>query len=89
MDVLPPAVAAQFPFHLTYRCGVTDRLIALLRSCFQRGIGPTPFAEMIQTLHIRHYEQLMLQYYELVGARKDSVLPGLLPKHHRFGMWND
>ena len=31
----------------------------------------------------------MLQYYELVGARKDSVLSGLLPKHHRFGTWND
>ncbi|KAF8328650.1 hypothetical protein F5887DRAFT_897466 [Amanita rubescens] len=89
MEVLPPAVAAQFPFHLTYRCGVTDRLIALLRSCFQRGIGPTPFAEMIRTLHIRHYEQLMLQYYELVRARKDPILSGLLPKHHRFGSWDD
>ncbi|KAK2464000.1 hypothetical protein APHAL10511_003944 [Amanita phalloides] len=89
MDVLPPVVAAQFPFCLTYRCGVTDRLIALLCSSFQYGHGPRPFAEMIRSFHIRRYEQLMLQYYELVRMRKDSTLSGLLPKHLRFGAWDD
>ena len=47
MDVLPPVLAAQFPFCLTYRCGVTNHLIALLRSSFHYGHGPRPFAEMI------------------------------------------
>ncbi|KAK2467195.1 hypothetical protein APHAL10511_000744 [Amanita phalloides] len=31
----------------------------------------------------------MLQYYELVRARRDSVLSGLLQKHQRFGAWDD
>jgi hypothetical protein len=45
LDAIPPSVASQLPFHLTYRSGLTDQLAALVRSSFGRGLGLTPFAE--------------------------------------------
>jgi hypothetical protein len=89
--VLAPSLASQFTFQLTYRCGVTSHLMAYLRACFQRGVGPTPFAEMIQTFHIHRYEQLASLYYELIALRLNSLLQlwGQLPKHQHFGAWND
>lgn len=89
LESLPTMVAAQFPFHLTYRSGVTDGLFALLRSSFQRGLGPTPFADMIRTFHIRRYEQLQLQFYEMVNIRLESGCAPWLAAHQRFGAWND
>jgi hypothetical protein len=91
LRVLTPSLASQFTFQLTYRCGITSRLMAYLRACFQRGVGPTPFAEMIRTFHIRRYEQLASLYYELIALRLNSPLQlwGQLPKHQRFGAWND
>ncbi|KAI0281535.1 hypothetical protein BC826DRAFT_1140742 [Russula brevipes] len=74
LDVLPPALSAQFPFHLTHRGGLSDALVALLRSCFQRGIGPSPFAEMIRSFHQRTYEKTYLQYLEMYGELRAMAL---------------
>lgn len=89
LDVLPPALVAEFRFHLTRRSGVTDGLFSLLRLAFQRGLGPTPFAALIRTLHIRRFEKLQVQYYELVNMRIRSSIAPLLEKHQRFGAWDD
>ena len=89
LDVLPRPLAAQFTFHLTFRCGLTDRLVALLRSSFQRGLGPTPFSEMIRNFHIRYYELLQIQYLEMVKVRYYGSSSMFLAKHVRFSSWND
>lgn len=89
LSVLPPAVSAQFTHHLTYRSGLTDRLVALMRGCFLHGIGPGPFANMIRTNHIRRYEQLHLQYLEMVNARLQSSFVNLLAKFAPFGLFDD
>ncbi|KAG1721143.1 hypothetical protein EDB19DRAFT_1859895, partial [Suillus lakei] len=89
MRVIPPPLAALFPFHLTYRCGLTDRVVGVLRGSFQRGIGPSPFAKYIRTMHIRYYEQLHVQYLETVRQRMQASSSGLLPSHRPFPRWND
>jgi hypothetical protein len=90
LDVLPPALSAQFPFHLTHRGGLSDALVALLRSCFQRGIGPSPFAEMIRSFHQRTYEKTYLQYLEMVLQRSQVPLFGQgLALHEPFSAWDD
>lgn len=63
---IPQTVATMFHFHLTYRCCLSDRLVGLLRTSFQRGIGPSPFVEYVRTLHLRYYEQQHIGYLEAV-----------------------
>ncbi|TFY77147.1 hypothetical protein EWM64_g6866 [Hericium alpestre] len=89
LNVIPPVLAAQFTFHLSYRSGLTDNLAMLLRSNFQCGTGPASFSEMIRTFHIRRWEQLLQQYLEMVYSRADAVSVGLIALHETFGEWND
>lgn len=89
LRVLPPALALQFTHRLTYRGGLTDRVATLMRSCFQQGTGPTPFAEMLQTFHYRHYDNLHLQYLQMVKIRKESPIFKLMGQLPAFGLFND
>jgi hypothetical protein len=89
LQAIPPPLAALFPFHLTYQCGLTDRLVGVLWASFQRGIGPSPFAKNIQMMHICYYEQLYVQYLETVRQRMQASASGLLPPHQPFPHWND
>ncbi|KAH8068402.1 hypothetical protein BXZ70DRAFT_1069038 [Cristinia sonorae] len=78
LSALSRSVALQFTHHLTYRSGLTDAVVQMMRSCFQRGIGPQPFAEMIRTNHTRRYEQLHLLYLEMVYRKLHSPLSHML-----------
>ena len=89
LDAIPKPLAAEFRFHLTRRCGLTDRLAGTLRVAFQRGIGPSPFVEFVRTLHLRYYEQRHIAYLETVQQRLCSAAAGLLPRHRPFPRWND
>ncbi|KAG6848519.1 hypothetical protein H0H93_016335 [Arthromyces matolae] len=89
ISALPRSLAVHFTHHLTHRSGLSDRVVSLMRSCFQRGVGPGPFAEMIQTQHIRHYEQLHLQYLETILIRSQSSSGHLLAKFPPFGLFDD
>lgn len=87
LDLLPPIVRLQFTHHLTRRTGITDRLATLLRSCFQHAMGPGPFGKMIQGFHHRRYEQLHLQYLELVKERR--TFSNFLAKCEPFSEFGD
>ncbi|TFK55407.1 hypothetical protein OE88DRAFT_1804266 [Heliocybe sulcata] len=89
LTALPRALACQFDFHLTYRGGLTDRVVALMRSCFLHGMGPTPFANLIRTHHIRRYEKLHEQYLEAVLARLQTPFTAYLTKFQPFGLFDD
>jgi len=45
--------------------------------------------EIVRTFHVRHYEQLHVQYLEMVLACTQSVLAGLLACHQPFSAWDD
>jgi hypothetical protein len=47
LDIIPPSLTSQVPFHLTYQSGLTDQMAAIVRSSFGCGLGPAPFADMI------------------------------------------
>ncbi|GBE79022.1 hypothetical protein SCP_0202190 [Sparassis crispa] len=89
LNVLPAPLAQQFTFHLTYQNGLSDQVVALLRLCFQRGLGPVPFAETLRTMHVRHFDRLHLQYLEMVKLCMLAVKTGLLALHEEFGAWDD
>jgi hypothetical protein len=73
LAALPCSISAHFTFHLTYHGGITDNLWALLQECFLHSMGPGPFANMIHTHHVHHYEVLKLQYLELVYAQMHAA----------------
>nr|VWO95947.1 Carboxylic ester hydrolase (EC [Ganoderma boninense] len=89
LDVLPAAVASQFTFFLTHRNALSDRLVALLRSSFQHGIGPVPFSEIIRMFHLRRYEHKHIQFLELVKSRTAFIEANFAPLHTPFSDWND
>ncbi|SJL13795.1 uncharacterized protein ARMOST_17243 [Armillaria ostoyae] len=92
LKVLPNWLSDEFPFHLTHRCGLSDSLVALLRSSFQRGVGPSPFTKMIRLFHVRKYEQLHVQYLEMISNRTastGSLHSTMLVKHEPFGTWDN
>jgi hypothetical protein len=88
-SVLPRSLSASFTHHLTYRSGLTDRVVALMRASFQHGIGPGPFSETIRTFHLRHYEQLQLQYLEMIFVRLQSATASMMAKFKPFGLFHD
>jgi hypothetical protein len=88
LSALPRSLAMQFTFHLTYRSGLSDNVVSLMRGCFLQGIGPVPFANMIRTNHIRRYEQLHLQYLEMLYERQNGPLH-FLGKHKPFSAFDD
>ncbi|KAF8833475.1 hypothetical protein BDN67DRAFT_916912 [Paxillus ammoniavirescens] len=89
LNILPVAVAMQFPFQLTYRSGLTNELAELLQSSIRSGLGPTPFTEMLQSFHYKQFDKLHLQYLELVHDHYKAC-----PKHFwvpktPFGSFHD
>jgi len=45
--------------------------------------------EIVCTFHVRHYEQLHMQYLEMVLTCAQSVSVGLLAWHQPFSAWDD
>ncbi|KAF9536096.1 hypothetical protein CPC08DRAFT_731704, partial [Agrocybe pediades] len=90
-EALPRWLSMRFTYHLTHRGGLTDTVVSLLRASFLHGTGPTLFAEMIQVNHFRHYEDLQLQFLEMVYARQHSIYANFLGKlkPSGFGKFND
>ncbi|KAG0706444.1 hypothetical protein DFH29DRAFT_1066800 [Suillus ampliporus] len=82
MRVLPPPLVALFPFHLTYRCGLTDRVVGVLQTSFQRGIGPSPFAKPVP-LDCCHHTILFH------GGMTPSGYAGYVPSHRFFRAFYD
>ncbi|OBZ66476.1 hypothetical protein A0H81_13622 [Grifola frondosa] len=89
LAALPRALSLDFDHHLTYRNGITEPLMAFMRTLYHRGVGPVPLAQIIRSFHIRYYERLHLQYVEMVYARQNSAFAHLLPKFKAFGSFDD
>ncbi len=89
LSMLPPSISAEFKFLLSYRNGLTDRLVGLLRSSFQRGLGPSPFVKMIRSFHHRQYESKVAQFLEMVKVRMPLARSGFLALHTEFSDWAD
>lgn len=69
---LPPALATEFPAHLTWRSGLSLRALGVLRSCIQNsGMGAHQVAAMFRVQHLLHYDELRRQYLQTIVSRLD------------------
>ncbi|KAJ7148830.1 hypothetical protein C8R46DRAFT_1310919 [Mycena filopes] len=59
---LPLPLAAEFPAHLTWRSGLSTRAFGVVRSCFQHGMGAEEVADLLRMQHLRHYDEIRVQY---------------------------
>lgn len=63
---LPKSLAAEFPVVLTHRSALFSPILALEHSLFQKGIGSKQFHEIIKTMHLQQFDQLHLQYLDMI-----------------------
>jgi len=71
---LPQSLAAEFPVVLTHRSALSSPILALERCLFQKGIGSKQFSEIIKSLHLRYFDQLHLQYLQMIQDNRERVI---------------
>jgi hypothetical protein len=73
---IPPHLAAEFPARLSSRSGISLATFGFMRSCFQNGMGAKQFSDALRVQHLRHYDELHLQYLQSIamGKKMDSWL---------------
>lgn len=69
---MPKSLAVEFPVVLTHRSALSKPILALERALFQKGLGSSQFCEIIKTLHLRHFDQLHLQYLDMIYDNQNS-----------------
>ena len=69
---LPKSLAVEFPVVLTQCSALSKPILALERALFQKGLGSSQFCKIIKTLHLRHFDQLHLQYLDMIYDNRNS-----------------
>lgn len=64
LAMLPPALAAEFPAQLSHRSAISLDVFALMRACFNYGVGSKQFSHILLVLHHRHFSQIHVQYLD-------------------------
>jgi hypothetical protein len=67
LDMLPGSLSAEFPARLSYRSGLSTNALALMRSCFQNGMGAKQFSNTLLVQHLQSYDQLHLSYLQTLA----------------------
>ena len=62
LEKLPKALSAEFPAHLSKRSGLSKKAFAIMRCCFQNGMGGKQFSDSLNVLHCRQHEKMEVQY---------------------------
>ncbi|GLB45297.1 putative essential for the formation of DNA replication focal centers [Lyophyllum shimeji] len=53
---------------LTFRSGMSLSALALMRSCFQHGMGAKQFSNALRVQHLQNYDRIHLQYLHTLAA---------------------
>lgn len=88
LEVLPPALAAEFPAVLSRRSGMSVRLFEWMRSCFQSGMGPKQFSDSVRIQHLQRYDKLQLQYLQHLASRR-GIDVWMNAQYRRFPSYDD
>ena len=67
---LPKALAAEFPACLSHRNAIADSVMAVMRTCFQYGMGSKQFSNCLQVLHHQYFDTIHAQYLDGILERK-------------------
>lgn len=62
----PPFVQEEFPCFFTHRSGVDLKLLRLLASCSDIGVGPATFRTLIREFYTARHTRLERSYYSVV-----------------------
>jgi hypothetical protein len=84
---LPAALAAEFPACLSHRNAIAYSVLAVMRTCFQYGMGSKQFSNCLQVLHHRHFDTIHVQYLDGILSRKGDSDPST--SYQPFGTFND
>jgi len=71
---LPQSLAAEFPVVLSHQSALSSPILALECCLFQKGIGSKQFAEIIKTLHLCYFDQLHLQYLQMIQDNREKAI---------------
>jgi hypothetical protein len=85
MGSLPEPLTAQFPAQLTHRSALSTQAFAIMRCCFQNGMGAKQFADSLNVLQRRKHERLEVQYLQTILQRhKLGVAKASYPPFPKF-----
>jgi hypothetical protein len=70
LNVLPPALAAEFPALLTHRSGISKAVFSWMCSCIQNGMGVKQILDSLRVQHLLCYDELHLQYLNSLVTRR-------------------
>jgi hypothetical protein len=62
MHLYPNGIGMEFPAFLTWRCGLDNLVVDLMRPMFNKGIKPTQLANMLLELHSAEFDRLRLHH---------------------------
>jgi hypothetical protein len=83
---LPPELAAEFPAWLSHRNAIADPVLAIMRTCFQYGMGSKQFSNCLQVLHRRRFDIMHVQYLYAIVSQID---PDPSVFYQPFGIFTD
>lgn len=63
LSSLPTYISMNFPFIVMAKGGITKKLGVALLNLDAKGVGPTPFKNLVIELHAKIYHEKMLHYY--------------------------
>jgi transposase-like protein len=66
LNILPPALSAEFPARLTRRSGISKDLLMWMRACLANGMGPKQFSDALRVVYMEKHDLLHLQYLYLI-----------------------
>jgi hypothetical protein len=72
IEKLPQELAAEFPAWLSHKNALADSVLAVMRTCFQYGMGSKQFSNCLQVLHHRRFDKMHVQYLYAILSRVDS-----------------
>ncbi|KAL7491648.1 hypothetical protein ACHAWT_002097 [Skeletonema menzelii] len=75
MHLYPNGIGMEFPAFLTWRCGLDNLVVDLMRPMFNKGIKPAQFANMLLEMHSAEFDRLRL----LHEYKNKSIRTGVNP----------
>ncbi|KXN83660.1 hypothetical protein AN958_01227 [Leucoagaricus sp. SymC.cos] len=58
LDVLPRALAVEFPAMMSHRSAISTASFSTMRMCIQNGMGSKQFSDTLRAQHLEHYDIL-------------------------------
>ena len=89
LAVLPPALAAEFPAHLTHHSRISNVLFSWMRSCFQCRMGSKQSSDAVWTQHLLNHDHLHLQYLQHLALHKSLLDSWTGRKYEAFLLFDD